>query len=155
MAEIDDGIGGFRLRGENKASLIDYMKTKSNIGTWPKGSDTSDQNLYTRYILDPMGFLRTKMSQYREVAISFAERILSAIIRNRPANYTGIHIVADRYDGMHGYINSCGDIVYLKDAIGYHRRRMANSVIHHIGKRMPVENWKGIFSNAASKANLI
>ena len=95
------------------------------------------------------------MLQYGEVAKSFAERILSAIIRNRPANCTEIHIVADRYDGMHGYIDSCGDIVCLKDASGCHSRRMANSVIHHIEKHMPVENWKGIFSNATSKANLI
>ena len=101
------------------------------------------------------GFIRTKIPKDGESVKSFAERVLSSIIRNMPHNCTEIHIVADRYDGMHGYTDSHNDNICLKDASGCHSRRMASSIVHHIEKHMPIESWKGVLSNKASKASLI
>ena len=73
LAEIKDEIGGYRLRGGNKSALIDCMKTKLSIQMWPKQMDSSEENLATGYVIDIMGFIRTKMPQVGECVKSFAE----------------------------------------------------------------------------------
>ena len=155
LPDIDDQMRGFRLRGVNKTSILEYMKTKLHVVSWPEEIIESNQNLDTSYIIDLMGFIRTKMPKHEEISKSFAERILFDIIHNRPAKYRDIHIVTDRYDGLYGHADSCRDNVCLKDASGCHTRRMTSSTVHHIEKHMPIENWKDILCNATSKTNLI
>ena len=100
LAEIDNETGGFKLHGGNKVAMSDYMKKRLDVPAWSEGLPENELNLDTGYVIDLMGFIRTKMPQPSEVAKSFAERVLTTIIGNRPVDCCEIHIVADRYDGM-------------------------------------------------------
>ena len=155
LAEVDDATVGFRLRGGNKASVIHYMKTRLGITSWPEELVEANQNLTTGYVVDLMGFKRTKVPHLGESVKSFAERVLLSIISNRPTKCSEIHIVADRYDGLYNNGNLPGDAVRLKDASGCHARRMTSAKVHHFEKHTAIENWKDILSNADSKANLL
>ena len=107
---------------------------------WLEGLVNSSGNFNTGYVIDLMGFIRTKMPQHGETAKSYADRILLAIINNRPDNCANTHIVANHYDGLQWYADSYGDIVWLNDVSGCHTRRMASSTAHHLENHMPVEN---------------
>ena len=74
-----------------------------------------------------MGYLHHVTPKEGECAGDFAQRLIINLIEKCPDVCTQLHIIADRYDGMHGTSQ-----ISLKNASGCHARRKSSLVVYKI-----------------------
>ena len=66
-----------------------------------------------------------------------------------------LHLVCDRYDGLHGVLDPHGKSVSLKDAGGCRECRMESQREYQVNTGHAIKHWDEIVGNSRSKALLL
>jgi hypothetical protein len=151
IAEMDDATKVVKLRSGNKAMLLNIMKTSIAVQEWPV--TMSDGNHSVGVIVDVMGLVRTQKPLDTEVSEKYAERLLLSAVQITQCEE--MHLVADRYDGIHGVQDATGNSVSLKDASGCRDRRMESTREYEVNSGQVIKHWDDIVKSSKSKANLL
>lgn len=152
ISEVDARTQKIVLRQGNKATLLGFLKARVGYEQWPV--DIAESNVKTGIVVDAMGFIHTNKPSPRECSEHFAARLLTHLVKSTIC--TEMHVIADRYDGIHTLSNTDGTPVCLKEASGCRDHRKASQKEYQISEAQDIsKNWEDILQNSESKANLI